>query len=103
MFDVPHSVLLHGHDTSEKILKALLLFWENSGRGNYGNMSNALVNDLLNSEATSFTPKMNSLQEELKAEKLTSNDQSNIIKKFNQKLEYKLLSRYNYFEEYKSL
>jgi hypothetical protein len=86
MFDLPHSVLLHGHDTSEKILKALLLFWENSGRGNYGNLSNALVNDLLNSEATSFSPKMNSLQNELKAEKLTINDQSNITKKFNQKL-----------------
>jgi hypothetical protein len=86
MIDVPPSALLHGHDTSKKILKAVMLFWENSGRGNYGNLSNALVNDGLNSEATSFSSMMISLQKELKGEKLTINDQSNIIRKFNQKI-----------------
>jgi hypothetical protein len=38
MFDVTPSTLLHGHDTSKKVLKALVLFWENSGRGNSGNL-----------------------------------------------------------------
>jgi hypothetical protein len=72
MIDVPPSALLLGHDTSKKILKALMLFWENSGRGNYGNLSNALVNDGLNSEATSFSSMMISLQKELKGRKINN-------------------------------
>jgi hypothetical protein len=44
MYDVPPSSLLHGHDTSAHI-KSIMLFWESSGRGNYANISNILIND----------------------------------------------------------
>jgi hypothetical protein len=81
MYDVPPSNLLHGHDTSAHILKSIILFWESSGRGNYVNISNILINDDVKNEENSQSENVKCLQKEFKEVKLTMVEQSKIIKK----------------------
>ena len=42
---VPTFLQLKGHDSHPEILKAVMLMWENSGRGNFEQMQNILIND----------------------------------------------------------
>jgi hypothetical protein len=79
MYDVPPPKLLLGHDTSAHILKSIMLFWESSGRGNYANISNILINEDVQNEENSQSVKC--IEKDLKEEKLTMIEQSKIIKK----------------------
>ena len=42
---VPTCIELLGHDTDDNILKSQMLFWENTGRGDFCDLDNVLIND----------------------------------------------------------
>lgn len=86
MYNVPVKDALQGHDTSPQIIKAIMLLWENSGRGNFARLSDMLINDDLNNEQNSHDMHLNSILKELEEEILTLLDQSNIIKKCNERI-----------------
>ena len=50
MYSVPTAEVLQGHDTSEQILKSIMLFWANSGRGNFSRLSDVLITNDFNKE-----------------------------------------------------
>lgn len=61
MYEVPSAELLQGHDTSASIIKAVILFWENSGRGNFARLCNILINEETNNNACTYDLHLKSL------------------------------------------
>lgn len=45
MYNVPTSTLLKNHHSDPEILKAVMLLWETSGRGNFPKFKNVLIKD----------------------------------------------------------
>jgi hypothetical protein len=47
MYNVPTSTQLKNHDSDPEILKAVMLLWETSGRGNFPNFKIVLIEDVI--------------------------------------------------------
>ena len=86
MIKVPNFLQLKGHDCHPEILKAVMLLWENSGRGNFEQMQNILINDYNKNNNDFIEKNINLVKKEILKEKLTFLDQNEIITKFVRRL-----------------
>ena len=71
MIKVPNFLQLKGHDCHPEILKAVMLLWENSGRGNFEQMQNILINDYNKNDNDIIEKNINLIKKEIFKEKLT--------------------------------
>ena len=86
MYNVPTSSQLKGHDTNPEILKAVMLLWENSGRGKFAKLNNILINDNKGNDEELLAKNIDEIKTELSKETLTTAKMEIILKNFLKKM-----------------
>ncbi len=89
MMKVPTFQQLKGHDSNPEVLKAVMLLWENSGRGKFEQLKNILINDNNNNNIDFVEQNIHVIKNEILKEKLNVIEQSEIIAKFLKRLSNK--------------
>ena len=79
---LPTCIELLGHDTDDNILKSRMLLWENSGRGNFSDLGNVLINNSIVVEGKNFKTMCSNVEKEIRNETLSKDDSARIINEF---------------------
>lgn len=86
MYNVPSHDQLKGHDNHPEVIKAVMLLWENSGRGKFAQLKDVLINNKNIDVNASVQKNMNVIKCEILKEKLEFDDNKALIKRFLNKL-----------------
>jgi hypothetical protein len=89
MMKVPTFQHLKGHDSHPEVLKAVMLLWENSGRGKFEQLKNILINDNKKNNIDFLEKNIHVIKNEILKEKLNLIEQNEIIAKFLKRLSNK--------------